>query len=351
MNIFSFLHFWKKINILKSRIYNYIILPKNHMTILEKKSKFNPFQIKKTIDSDKKNKKNKNFLINENIILNQKNSNYESINKFVSSSTKLYNMSENISSDRNFLKKIKDIYFNQKEIIKPKTIKEKEIEYEEMNFYDAKYKDKRNLWFIIYSFFFSKISLIKIFFYPNEFEIFYITFSSFLFGIIVDFSINALLFSDVILTEKYKSGNNQLSFITNECLSIISDLVGSLFCNYMFKLINYSYALELIKKEVKNNKEIVNVYKEFEKIITFRLFIYFILQFLFMIGFMYYIIIFCTLYKYSQSALFKSYIIGLITHIIYSFVISIVISILRYISLRCSSKKVFLFSQFLNELF
>ena len=220
-----------------------------------------------------------------------------------------------------------------------------------MSFYIAIYEDKRTLWSIIYTSFISKIEITRIIFFSNQFDILYITISSCLFGIIVDFTINALLFSDVILSRKYKSGNNQLNFMTSESLSIISDILGNIFCFYMGNLINFSCALELLKNEVKNNIKLIKVFKRFEKLIKIRLFIYFSLQFLFMLCFIYYLVIFCTLYKYSQKALFKNYLMGLLTHLIYSLFISFIISILRFISLKYNNKRLFLVSQFLNNLF
>ena len=220
-----------------------------------------------------------------------------------------------------------------------------------MSFYIAIYEDKRTLWTIIYTSFISKVEITRIIFFSNQFDILYITISSCLFGIIVDFTINALLFSDVILSRKYKSGNNQLNFMTSESLSIISDILGNIFCFYMGNLINFSYALELLKNEAKSNIKLIKVFKRFEKLIRIRLFIYFSLQFLFMLCFIYYLVIFCTLYKYSQKALFKNYLMGLLTHLIYSLFISFIISILRFISLKYNNKRLFLISQFLNNLF
>ena len=107
----------------------------------------------------------------------------------------------------------------------------------------------------------------------------------------------------------------------------------------------------MLQKEIKFNDKIIKYVVKAERIIRIRLFIYFTLQFLFLCFFMYYIIIFCSLYKYSQYALFKSYLFGVITHLIYSLVISLVISILRFISLKNKKIKIFLLSQYLNNLF
>ena len=73
-----------------------------------------------------------------------------------------------------------------------------------MSFYIAIYEDKRTLWTIIYTSFISKIEITRIIFFLYQFDILYITISSCLFGIIVDFTIIDLLFIVVILSRKYK---------------------------------------------------------------------------------------------------------------------------------------------------
>ena len=336
------LHFSKTIKILKTKIYSYIILPKNHVTILYNNN-LKPSPPKNCIKEEEKNNTN----IESNIFHEKKN-NYSNIQipKRKKHSTKM--MSENISSEERMILKYRP---NIKEIIKSKKKNDNEKEYNDMSFYVAIYEDKRTLWTIIYTSFISKIEITRIIFFSNQFDILYITVSSCLFGIIVDFTINALLFSEVILSRKYKSGNNQLNFMTSESLSIISDILGNIFCFYMDNLINFSYALELLKNEAKSNIKLIKVFKRFEKLIRIRLFIYFSLQFLFMLCFIYYLVIFCTLYKYSQKALFKNYLMGLLTHLIYSLFISFIISILRFISLKYNNKRLFLISQFLNNLF
>ena len=332
----TFLHYWKTINILKTRINNYIILPKNHN---KKNLKPNPQR--------KKNKEDIKIYGKKPIITN------EITNKNPHNKQKKYNKNMNLKSKIELKENPNSTQRQLKnnKIIKPNLIMEKDIDYEDMNFFIAIYKDKRNLLSIIYTSFLSKVDIIRIIFFPKQYDILYIAISSFLFSIIVDFTINALLFSDVILSQKYKSGNNQLRFITSESLSIFADILGSIFCFFLTRLINFSIPLEMLQKEIKFNDKIIKYVVKAERIIRIRLFIYFTLQFFFLCFFMYYIIIFCSLYKYSQYALFKSYLFGVITHLIYSLVISLVISILRFISLKNKRIKIFLLSQYLNNLF
>jgi membrane protein YqaA with SNARE-associated domain len=165
----------------------------------------------------------------------------------------------------------------------------------------------------------------------------------------IDITLNSLLFSDDVLSAKYHSKNNTLNFALSELLSIISNVVGNILSYLILKMTNYSFAFETVEKEVKDNEEILEIFNKFRKIIKIRLTFYFIIQFICMCAFIYYLTIFCALYKYSQRALFINYFLGLLTSLFYTLLISIFISLLRYLSLKCGSKKIFMTSKYLNE--
>jgi uncharacterized membrane protein len=166
----------------------------------------------------------------------------------------------------------------------------------------------------------------------------------------IDFSLNALLFNDDIISQKYHNGN-KLNFWTSESLSIIANVIGNCFTYYISKLSNYSFAIELIQKEIKVNAEIIKTFEVLVKRIKIRLIFYFIIQFLFMIFFIYYLTIFCALYQYSQKALFINYLLGLVNSLIYTAFIALIISLIRCLSLKFFKRRVFKISQFFYEHF
>ena len=218
-----------------------------------------------------------------------------------------------------------------------------------MYYYEASKEDERNLIHITFSNFISKIDLIEILFFPEPYNILFVTLSGYLFSLMIDFTLNSLLFSDDVLSTKYHSKNNTLNFALSELLSIISNVIGNILSYLILKMTNYSFAFETVEKEVKDNEEILEIFNKFRKIIKIRLTFYFIIQFICMCAFIYYLKIFCALYKYSQRALFKNYFLGLLTSLFYTLLISIFISLLRYLSLKCGSKKIFMTSKYLNE--
>ena len=119
---------------------------------------------------------------------------------------------------------------NSKNIIKTineknKTKEEEKIDYDDLYYNEALIKDKRNFFEMFKSLFFLKLQTIQIFFYPKEFIHISLTLSLYLFDILLDFTINSLLFSDQILTQKYYN-NGELLFITTNILSISSNVIS-----------------------------------------------------------------------------------------------------------------------------
>ena len=78
--------------------------------------------------------------------------------------------------------------------------------------------------------------------------------------------------------------------------------------------------------------------------------IYFILENILMLFFIYYLNIFCALYHQSQKALIKNYIIGNFNSLLYS-MFAFIITIFRLISLYYHKLKFFLISKYLESKF
>jgi hypothetical protein len=90
--------------------------------------------------------------------------------------------------------------------------KETKIDYDELNFYEALEKDKREFVNIVWHSALCKIDIIAIFIHIGKYEFIPILISVYLYSLALDFTINALLFSDDIISSKYKNGG-QLTFM------------------------------------------------------------------------------------------------------------------------------------------
>ena len=127
----------------------------------------------------------------------------------------------------------------------------------ELTFKQSKELDKRNLIIFSFSFITNKINIIKILCYSELYQYIPLLLSTYLFEILFDFTLDAFLYSDDIISKKYKNNGN-LNFWTNELLSMISKLVGIIFSGIIINLTDYSIKLSLFVEEVKGNKKFYN---------------------------------------------------------------------------------------------
>ena len=87
--------------------------------------------------------------------------------------------------------------------------------------------DKRNMIQILLSVVISKIGFLNLFFEENPYSHLSLDISIYLFELLLDLTMNCLLYSDDVVSEKYNN-NGELSMITSLSLSIISNIISSI---------------------------------------------------------------------------------------------------------------------------
>ena len=229
---------------------------------------------------------------------------------------------------------------------------EKELEKEIDNIDSCDYKnaiihDKRGIFTIFYSFFIQKVEFISIFFFPSQFDIFYITLSSYLFSIISDFTMNALFFSDSVISERYEN-SGKLPFLTTLIVTIFSKVIGYLFGKSLFLLTNYSPAMELLVEYKNEEKQLLKKASQCIKIIKMKITLFFIFEFIFVGIFWYYLCIFCNVFRGSQINWFSDGIFSILISLSILLSMTIVISI-RTIGIKCKCKCLYNISLYLNK--
>ena len=242
------------------------------------------------------------------------------------------------------IKKIKNVYFKYRIFF----LHGKKHELNDMNYNEAIIYDARNFFKIYLSFLFSKIELISILFFPQEFNSYTITIQFYIFCLLFDFTLNAILYTDDIVSEKYYN-NGKLSYLTSFLLSGIANFITAIFIRFFRKLIYYSSFLELLRFN-KNEKSYLTNLNLILKTINRRLIIYFILEMIISLFCFYYLFIFCYVYKKSQISLLFNYLNGLFISIAISFLITFIFCLLRLIALKCKASKLYYSSRFLIEL-
>ena len=245
------------------------------------------------------------------------------------------------------------MHASSNELIKEETKEEKEDDKDEdddldkLPFGTALEKDNRTLpqmfWFI----FISKLEFLNIVVFPGPFDIVSINISVYLFSLALDFTMNAMLFSDDVISDKYHTG--EVSFLTSFLLSLFSNIIGYVLSYGVVKLSVFSFAFEEIKEEVKQrDKYIVLAYKML-KIIKNRIIIVFVLEFVIELGCIYYVTIFCTVYHSSQKNWFVDCVTGIGISIATSIGIAVLVAIFRYLGLKQNIKMIYNVSKYLNE--
>ena len=248
------------------------------------------------------------------------------------------------NESKNFEDKSDKIFYNNyRELFK---MTNKEEDYWYLSFENAVYLDHRYFKSIFFSFLFTKIQIISIIFFPKQFQLFCITIPFYIFTLLFDFTLNALLYTDDIVSQKY-SNNGKLSFITSFLLGLISNCITHLLMSNIQKLLNYSFAFNILKKEVKEKETYKNISNYLLKVVHKKFIVIFILEFIISCLCGYYLYIFCEIYKKSQKSLFINYLIGLATSLITSLIIALIVSILRKISISHKIEKLYYSSQLL----
>ena len=195
-----------------------------------------------------------------------------------------------------------------------------------------------------------KIKTIEILFFRDEYSYFSLTFSFYLFEILLDITINSLLFSDDVISQKYYN-SGELLLITSNILSISSNIISYIILLFAEKLIDQNLIFEKINKEIKNKYKYYKIFLKISWFLKLKILIFYF--FLFFIGLFctYYLFIFCSIYKNIQKNLAINYIIGTLWSFCFSIFICIFVTITRKISIKKRIKKLYLISQFINDKF
>ena len=231
-----------------------------------------------------------------------------------------------------------------------KNEKSESIDFNELPFFEAFEKDKRQIFQIFLSLFYLKLKTIQIIFFRDEFSHLSLSFSLYVFEILLDITINSLLFSDDVISQKYFN-NGELLFITTNILSISSNIISFFILLLTQKSINQNLVLDNITKEIKESKD---YYKIFVKLTCcFRLKLMLFFSILSMIGLfcIYYLFVFCAIYNKIQKNLFVNYIMSSLWSLGFTIFICLFVTITRKISIKKRNKRLYIISKFINDMF
>ena len=181
----------------------------------------------------------------------------------------------------------------------------------------------------------------------SKFEIISINLSLLLFSLNVDFTLNALFYTDSTISKRY---HEDLNFFTDTLRSIYSYLIGFVLIKLISSINKYTTMFELIIKEAPKGQKVVSVAMNYFSSLKRKLVLLFIFEFISMIAFTFYLICFCAVYEGSQKEWFKGGWVSFGISIITSVILSFVLMMLRFLSFYHHSKYLFNLSLYMNNL-
>ena len=223
-----------------------------------------------------------------------------------------------------------------------------EINYSELTYAQAVIKDDRNIIQMFLFYLNNKFEIVQIIFYPNQFSHKSLNFSFYLYELLLDLTFNALLFSDDVISQKYYNNGNLL-FITSQVLSISSNIISCFIIYITSYLVNYYSVFEAATLETKDPKIYFRIFIKISWFIYLKITIFYIIVFLSGFLCLYYLFIFCAIFKKIQKNLFMNYCIGILWSLVYKVSVSILSAILRKISIYGKYKRLYYISKYIDE--
>ena len=142
-----------------------------------------------------------------------------------------------------------------------------------------------------------------------------------------------------------------MEFITSLVISFLSNIFTCILFYIIEYLVNFTYIIDSIIKEVKNVKDYLSILIKLFKIMNIKLMFLLILEIVFGLFMVHYIFIFSSINSKSINSFLLNYLLSQLESLIYSFGLSLIISILRKISLIFHIKRLYIISIYLNEHF
>ena len=221
-------------------------------------------------------------------------------------------------------------------------------ELREMNFEQALHNDNRNYFSIYIAILIEEHIILNTFFTDVYLELRAIKLSFLVFSLEINFFLNALFYTDEYISQTYHN-NGVLDFFSSLPKSIYSFIVSIIVVNLLKMLSSSKKQLIKIINERKDKIEYLERTDAELKKLRKKLILYFIAVFILGIFFLYYVSAFCAVYSNSQKYWFFGCLESLAMDFSTPFLISIVLTTLRYLSLRKHIKCLYSVSSFLGN--
>ena len=255
----------------------------------------------------------------------------------------IFQKQKNIIETNTINLKLKNLHFTENENEKiNKNIKETDVgdlndyEINGLDYQKALKLDKRT-YFQYYLSLIKKKQLIIFTFLPtNDYNLLSLKISLFIVSFSLYLTINGFFFNDKTMHKIYKD-SGAFNIIYQIPQILYSSIVSSV-TNMILKNLSLSEKNILIIKKEKDMNIIIKKGKDVLRCIKIKFIIYFSFSFLLMLFFWYFISCFCSVYKNTQTILFKDTLISFALSMLYPFGINLIPGIFRIQALRDEKK-------------
>ena len=227
-----------------------------------------------------------------------------------------------------------------------KIINDNDIEYDDLPLSMALKLDKRNIFYMFGLKILEKIEILDIFVNKKIKEVLLSKYCLFL---LINLTMNALLYSDQIVSHK-RHNNGNLDYILVFLLSGFSNILASIIGYYLKLLIGFEEKLLNIK-EIKKEIIFLRVFRIILREVIIRVIIFFFIEILIILFCSYYLFIFFTIYHKSQMSMLQNYGVSLLEGWLINFIITFLIIIFRKLGLRCNNIYIYNTSKYLDKNF
>ena len=205
-------------------------------------------------------------------------------------------------------------------------------ELNDLDYYDALELDKRPFYKIYWSLLRREHLIFFTFFSWGDYNIWYIKCSRFIFLVCTDMAMNVFFFSDDSMHKIYLN-YGKYDFIQQIPQIIYSTIISQLLELFLCYLCLTDKHIYQIKNLQNNNKNTGSIFVIL-KCIKIKLIVFFMFTFILFIFYWYFISAFCSVYQNTQMIFIKDSASSFLTGLLYPFILYLIPSVLRIISLQ-----------------
>ena len=204
---------------------------------------------------------------------------------------------------------------------------------QDMDYEEAIIYDKRSYLMMYWAYLVDTQIILGTFCTENYLNLLVIKLSFFICTFQISFFLNAFFYSDEYISDAYHN-DGILDFVSGLPKSIYSFVATLITTNLLKMLSNSQSELKKVIREKGKNKNYVNIINIKLKKLRKKLIVYFILVFLLEVFFLYYVTAFCAVYRNSQKYWFYGCLESFAMDSLVALIICIILSLLRYISIK-----------------